>query len=497
MTDMDQATLGAEAAAEASHQPMFVDGAWVDAADGARLAVVDPGTGEEFATVPAGAAADIDAAVAAARSAFDGGAWSRVDPRDRARLLQRLADHLRAEAPAIARLESRDNGKPLPLAEWDVEETAFLFEYYGGWTTKLMGEMPPLGAGAVSMVVDEPVGVAGLITPWNFPILMAGQKVAPALAAGCACVLKPAEQTPMTALALARAAEAVELPRGALNVVTGKGDPAGAALVDSPGIDKISFTGSVPVGRAIMRRAADTFKRLTLELGGKGPSIVFADADLERAVDGVCKAVFLNQGQVCGSTSRVFLQREIHDEVVARVGERVAALSPGHGLDDGVTLGPLVSAEHRDRVESYVGFGREEGATVAAEGARPTEDRLRGGFFTSPTVFTGVSQQMRIAREEIFGPVLAVLSFDDPAAAIAAANDVEYGLTAAVWTADVAKGIRAARALQAGTVWVNDALQAPSEGIWGGVKSSGVGRELGPWGLEAYLEKKQVYVRLD
>jgi betaine-aldehyde dehydrogenase len=498
MTAAELAALVTEdEAATAAAQPMFIGGEWVEARDGARLDVVDPGTGKVFATVPDAGEADVDAAVAAARATFDGGPWSQLTPRDRSRLLQRLADGLRANAGEIARLESRDNGKPLPLAEWDVEETAFLFEYYGGWATKLEGRIPPLSVNALSLVLDEPVGVAALVTPWNFPILMAAQKLAPALAAGCACVHKPAEQTPLSALALARVAEEVEVPAGTLNVVTGRGEGAGAALVESPGVDKISFTGSVPVGRSIMHSAAETFKRITLELGGKGPSIVYADADLEPTIDGVCKAVFLNQGQVCGSTSRVFLQREIYDDVLAGVEQRVRDLRPGYGQDADVTLGPLVSAEHRARVDGYIEVGREEGATVAFEGERPGEERLRDGFFARPTVFTGVSPEMRIAREEIFGPVMSVFSFDDPDDAIAAANDIEYGLTAAVWTTDVAKGIATARALESGTVWINDALQAPSEGIWGGVKNSGIGRELGPWGLDAYLEKKQVYVNLD
>ena len=478
-----------------SQQSMYVGGDWVAARAGAWLDVIDPGTGQAFAAVPDSGREDVEAAVAAARAAFDGGDWSRVGTRDRSRLLQRMADVIRRDAAEIAELESRDNGKPLALAEWDVEEAAFLFEYYAGWVTKLMGDMPPVGADALSMVVDEPVGVAALITPWNFPILMAAQKIAPALAAGCACVHKPAEQTPLTALALARAAEEVELPPGALNVVTGLGS-TGAALVESRGVDKISFTGSVEVGREIMRKAADDFKRVTLELGGKGPSVVFADADLETTIDGVSKAVFLNQGQVCGSTSRVFLQDGIYDDVLAGVQSRVDALRPGYGLDAGTTLGPLVSKEHHERVTGYVGIGAEDGATVAAQGALPSDDRLSGGYFAAPTVFVDVTNDMRIAQEEIFGPVMAVMPFDDPQEVVKRANDVQYGLTASVWTRDLAKGIRVARALRSGTVWINDALQAPSEGMWGGFKNSGVGRELGPWGIEAYLEKKQIYVNL-
>lgn len=496
MTSTDASGVAQRSDTAPLSKSMYVGGDWVEARSGARLDVFDPGTGAVFASVPDAGAEDVQVAVSAARQAFDGGDWSRVGTRDRSRLLQRIADVLRRDAAEIARLESRDNGKPLALAEWDVAETAFLFEYYAGWVTKLFGQMPPVGDDALSMIVDEPVGVAALITPWNFPILMAAQKIAPALAAGCACVHKPAEQTPLTALAIARAAEEVGLPSGALNVVTGAGATAGAALVDSPGVDKISFTGSVEVGREIMRKAADSFKRVTLELGGKGPSIVFADADLEATVDGVAKAVFLNQGQVCGSTSRVFLARDVYDDVLAGIQARVDALRPGYGLDADTTLGPLVSREHWERVTGYVETGREGGASIAVQGRLPDEARLSDGYFAAPTVFVDVTNDMRIAQEEIFGPVMAVMAFDDADDAVARANDVQYGLTAAVWTRDVAKGIRVARALRSGTVWVNDALQAPSEGIWGGFKSSGIGRELGPWGIEAYLEKKQIYVNL-
>lgn len=497
MTIAAPADLLSCSALDPAKQPMYLNGAWTEAEDGGWLEVIDPGTGEIFAMVPDAGSDDAERAVASARTAFDGGAWSELHPRDRSRLLQRMADHLRADAGELAKLESRDNGKPLALAQWDVEEAAFLFEYYAGWATKLMGQMPPLSANALSMVINEPIGVAALVTPWNFPILMAAQKVAPALAAGCACVHKPAEQTPLSALMIARAAESVELPAGALNVLTGRGETAGAALIESPGVEKISFTGSVEVGREIMRKAADGFKRITLELGGKGPSIVFADADFESTIDGVCNAVFLNQGQVCGSCSRVLVEQAIYDDALEAIRSRVQALRPGYGLDEGVTLGPLVSAEHRARVNGYVGFGQDDGATIAVEGSLPADERLADGYFMRPTVFVGVTRDMRIAREEIFGPVMAVMAFERADEAIERANDVEYGLTAAVWTQDMRKAMRTARALRSGTVWINDALQAPSEAIWGGVKSSGVGRELGPWGIEAYLEKKQVYVNLD
>lgn len=475
---------------------MFICGEWVEAADGGRLDAVDPGTGRVIATVPDAAIADADRAVASACAAFVGGVWSRMDARSRSRRLFEIADELRSGRERMAQIEVRDNGKPLSQALWDVDESAFLFEYYAGWVTKLAGQIPPVGNGALSMVQGEPVGVAALVTPWNFPLLMAAQKVAPALAAGCTCVLKPAEQTSLSALELARIVEQVELPDGVFNVLTGVGPRAGAALVGSPGVDKISFTGSVEVGRLIHKQASEAMQRITLELGGKSASIVFADADFDAAVEGVSRAVFMNQGQVCGSCSRVFVHDSIYDAVIEAIGERVAALQPGHGLDPKTTLGPLISLEQRERVDRYVAYGLEEGATIAAAGSLPDEPVLADGYFVRPTVFVDVQNEMRIAQEEIFGPVMAVMRFSDVDDVVRRANATQYGLAGSVWTRDLAKALGVARRLRTGTVWVNDALQAPSEGMWGGFKSSGVGRELGPWGLDEYLEKKHIYVRL-
>jgi len=473
----------------------YINGAWCEAVSGKRGDVYDPGIGDVIATVPQGESADVDVAVGAARRAFDGGSWSKVNPRDRSRLLLRISEVLRRDRDRLAELEVRQQGKALAGALWDVEESAFIFEYYAGWATKISGEVPPIGPDALSVITKEPVGVAALITPWNFPILMAAQKVAPALAAGCTCILKPASDTPLTSLELGRIAEEVGLPAGTLNVLTGSGSTVGMDLVRHPGVDKISFTGSSEVGRTIMREGADSLKRVTLELGGKNPSIVFADADLEQAIPAICQAIFFNQGQVCGSCSRTLIEESILPQVLDAIAEYVKALRPGYGLDPETTFGPLVSRAHLETVSGYIRIGREEGAQVAVEGALPEDERLKNGNFVRPTVFSSVRPEMRIAREEIFGPVLSVLSFRDADEAVALANDTNYGLSAMVWSGDMGKAIATARAVRAGTVWVNDNLQAPTEALWGGFKHSGIGRELGQAGLEAFLELKQLHLR--
>jgi betaine-aldehyde dehydrogenase len=471
----------------------WIDGAWVDTEEEGRFDVVDPATEETIATAPDSKATDVDRAVRAARRAFDEGPWPRTSERERERVLLRAAEIIRREADRLAELEVRDSGKPLSEATEDIEEAAFIFEYYGGWVTKVMGEIPPVGPDAMSLVVKEPVGVAGLITPWNYPLLMAVQKVAPALAAGCTVVLKPAEQTPITALELPAILEEAGVPPGAFNVVTGFGPSAGAPLVDHPAVDKIGFTGSVEVGKEVLRRGADTLKRVTLELGGKSPNIVFADASFEEAIDGTCAGIFGNQGEICSAGSRVFVERSIYDEALQAMTERAKAVRLGAGLEPETTMGPLVSAEQRDRVLSYIAAGREEGARLAAGGDGPGHDR---GYFVPPTIFYDVDNDMRIAREEIFGPVMAVLPFDDPDEALRLANDSDYGLAAAVWTRDITKALRTAKSLRAGIVWINDSQPAPSEAPWGGYKQSGIGRELGPHGLEDYLEVKQIYINL-
>jgi acyl-CoA reductase-like NAD-dependent aldehyde dehydrogenase len=474
----------------------YIGGAWSDALDGRTLNVHDPATGAVIATVPDSSRADAERAVAAARAAFDGGEWTRLSARDRGALLARLAGILRRDTDEIARIEVMDNGKSLADARGDVAEAAFLFEYYAGWTTKIAGEIPPVGNAAISLVRSEPVGVAALITPWNFPILMAAQKAAPALAAGCACILKPAEQTPLTALKLARAAEEAGLPPGALNVITGYGPTAGAALVESDGVDKVSFTGSRQVGRQIGATASGLLKRVTLELGGKSASVVFPDADLSRTVPGIMAAAFFNQGQVCGACSRVFLHEEIYDAVLEQINSRVSEIRLGPGSDPGSTLGPLISAEQLSRVAGYVDAGLAEGGEIAVQSALPADPALAGGYFFAPTVFVDVEAGAKIAQEEIFGPVMAVMRFSDTQDVIKRVNDTDYGLAGSVWTQNINTAFEVANGVRSGTVWVNDALKAPSEGMWGGVKGSGVGRELGRLGLDAYLEKKQIYISL-
>jgi len=472
---------------------MFIDGRFVDSESGKTFEVFDPSTEEAIATVPAGNAADVDLAARAANKAFYDG-WRSVTAQDRGRVLFRLAERIRARRAELAELETRNTGKPIAESEYDMDDTATCFEYYGGLATKINGEVLPVPADAVAFAMREPMGVAGQIIPWNYPLMMAAWKIAPALAAGCTVVLKPAEQTPLSILELAKDFEAVGIPPGVVNIVTGDGPGAGAPLVSHPAVRKIAFTGSAEVGKAIMRCAADQLKRVSLELGGKSPNIFFSDADFENAVDGALFGTFINQGEVCSAGSRVLVQRDIYKKFVDAAAAKAKTIKLGPGMDRDNKMGPLVSAEQRDRVADYLKVGRGE-AKVAAGGGRPKQ--FDKGWYIEPTIFYDVDNSARIAQEEIFGPVMSVIPFKDEAEAIRIANETQYGLAAAVWTRDIFKAFRVVKALEAGIVWVNHMQPTFVEAPWGGYKASGFGRELGHWGVEEYLETKQVFINLD
>ncbi len=409
-------------------------------------------------------------------------------------MLFKLADAVRQNTAALAELECRNTGKPIVEAEYDIGDVATCFEYYGGLATKVSGHVNPVPDNALSLSLKEPVGIAGQIIPWNYPLLMAAWKLAPAIAAGCTCVLKPAEQTPLTVLELAKHFESCGLLPGVVNIITGFGETAGAPLVQHPDVNKIAFTGSAAVGKQIVKMAADTVKRVTLELGGKSPNIFFADADFEAAIDGALFGVFINQGEVCSAGSRILVQRSIYKKFVEAMAEKAKAIKLGPPLERETKMGPLVSKEQYDRVRSYLEIGKKE-AKLASGGDRPAG--FAKGYYVSPTIFYDVDNTARIAREEIFGPVASVIPFDDEADAIKIANDSPYGLAAAVWTRDIFKAFRAVKKIRAGIVWVNHMQPTYVEAPWGGYKQSGFGRELGPWGMEEYLETKLVHVNLN
>jgi acyl-CoA reductase-like NAD-dependent aldehyde dehydrogenase len=475
---------------------VFIGGQWRAPSSGETYATINPATEEESARVAKGDERDIDLAVQAARRAFDQGPWPRMPAAERARVLWKLGELITANLDELARLESINTGKTLfDSGKVELPFAADVFRYYAGWTTKIHGETLSLRESAFTFTLRQPLGVVGAIVPWNFPFLLASWKIAPALAAGNAVVLKPASLTPLTALRFAELTAEAGLPEGVFNVVPGPGGKVGMALVRHPGVDKIAFTGSTEVGKSIMREAAGTLKRVSLELGGKSPNIVFADADLEAAVRGALTGIFYNKGEVCAAGSRLLLEERVHDEFVAKLVERAKGLKVGDPLDKATRMGPVVSRQQLDTVLGYIEAGRKEGARLLVGGERAQVGNGKG-YFLQPTIFTGVSGSMKIAREEIFGPVLSVIPFKSVEDGIAQGNETFYGLAAAVWTRDVAKALRAARAIRAGTVWVNAYNLYDAALPFGGFKESGFGRELGQAGMDLYTEVKSVWVDL-
>lgn len=476
---------------------LFVDGEWMDAASGKTFASRNPATGEVLVEVAEGDAADIALAVAAARKAFDDGPWPKMDPSERGKCLRKMADLIRENAEELAALDTRDCGKPITdTSSVDVPVAAEFFDYFAGLPDKILGSTVPSGEGFLNYTLREPVGVVGQITAWNFPILNAAIKLAPALACGNTLVLKPGEDTPLSALELARLSREAGIPDGVVNVVPGYGPTAGEALVKHPGVDKISFTGSTEIGKHVMRLAADTLKHVTLELGGKSPNIVFPDADLDAAIAGALFGIFLNQGQVCCAGSRLFLHEAIYDEFIEKLLAKAKSLRMGDPMDEATQLGSLVSPKQLKTVEGYVAAGREDGAKLEIGGARPDDPKLSNGCFYAPTVFTDVKDDMRIAREEIFGPVLSVMTFKDEQEVIQRANDTTYGLAAAVWTRDISRAHVMARELKAGVLWLNVTTHFSWNAPYGGYKQSGFGREMGMDAIEIYTQVKDVWVNL-
>jgi aldehyde dehydrogenase (NAD+) len=473
---------------------LLIDGQWCDSVSGKTFGTYNPATEELIAEVAEGDAADIDRAVKAARKAFDSGPWRKLDARDRGILINRLADLIEKNIDELAELETLDNGKPISESRnGDLPMVVDCFRYYAGWADKIHGQTIPVRGNYFTYTRREPVGVAGQIIPWNFPMMMVAWKWGPALAAGCTVVLKPAEQTPLTALRLGELAMEAGFPAGVINIVNGPGETAGDALVKHPGVDKLAFTGEGTTAQLIMRNAASTLKRITFELGGKSPNIVFADADMDAAVEGTILGMYLNQGQCCCAGTRLFVQDTAHDAFVQRLADKVKTRKIGDPFDPATQMGPQVDKAQFDKILSYIDKGKEQGARCVTGGERHGDK----GFFIKPTIFADVKDDMAIAREEIFGPVLSVIKFHDIEEVIERANTTDFGLAAAVWTRDIGKAHAIAHRVRAGTVWVNcyDVFDAAAP--FGGFKRSGMGRELGEKSLDNYTELKTVTVALD
>lgn len=493
-------SLKSQASNEASHilrnveRKLFINGQWVDAVSGKTFKILDPRTEEVVAEIAEADKADVEIAVAAAREAFDNGPWPRMSGKQRGQILAKLADLIEANADELAAIETLDNGKPLFMAKVaDIPLTADHFRYFAGWADKLHGKTIPCDGNYFAYTLHEPIGVVGQIIPWNFPLLMAAWKLGPALAAGNCVLLKPAEQTPLTALRLATLAKEAGLPDGVLNVLPGYGPTAGAAMCRHPQVDKLAFTGSTEVGRIVMREAAERIVPVSLELGGKSPLIVWKDADVDAAVEAAHFALFFNHGQCCAAGSRLFVHADIYDEFVAKSAERAKNRVVGDPFADGCEQGPQVDQDQMEKILSYIQAGRDQGARMLCGGNRVGEK----GYYVEPTVFADVTDDMKIAREEIFGPVQSILKFSSAEEVIRRANDSEYGLASGIISNDVNVINTLSRGLKAGTVWVNCYNVYESGVPFGGYKSSGIGRDKGEYALEAYTQVKAVYQKLD
>ncbi|GCE20523.1 aldehyde dehydrogenase family protein [Dictyobacter kobayashii] len=476
---------------------MLIGGQWVEAASGKTFETINPSTGQVLAKVAEGDTEDIDRAVAAARRAFEQGAWPKLTPAKRAHLLLKLADLIERNAEELAQLETLDNGKPIKYSRGgDVPLTVEHFRYFAGWATKIEGETIPVSVpNMLTYTLREPLGVVGQIIPWNFPLQMAAWKLAPALACGNTVVLKPAEQTPLTALRLGELICEAGFPEGVVNIVPGFGETAGAALAAHPDVDKIAFTGSTEVGKKIVQASAGNLKKVTLELGGKSPNIIFPDADLKYAVRGALNAIFFNQGEVCTAGSRLFIHQSVYDEVLSGLTSMSSKMKLGPGMDASTDMGPLVSQQQLDRVTHYIETGKQEGANITTGGQRAGAE-LAEGYFVQPTIFDQVSDQMTIAREEIFGPVVVAMPFESVEDVAARANQSAYGLAAGVWTNDIKKAHKMVAALKSGVIWVNTYNQFDAAAPFGGYKQSGYGREMGHAVLDAYTQVKTAWINL-
>ncbi|MGG0333982.1 aldehyde dehydrogenase family protein [Priestia aryabhattai] len=473
---------------------MYINGEWRKAEK--QRPTVNPATGEVIGYAAEGSAEDMKAAIEAAREAFDSGIWSETSASERAAILFKIADKLEEAKEELAALETMDNGKPYREAEADVEDAAACFRYYAGLITKPDGQTYSVPAPMQAMVIKEPIGVCGLIVPWNYPLLMSVWKIAPALAAGNTIVFKPSEVTPVTPTKLFEILESVGLPKGVANLVMGAGDTVGNTLIQNKRVDKISFTGGTVTGKHIMRQAAENVTKVSLELGGKSPNIIFADADFETAVDYALFGIFAGSGQICAAGSRILVEESIAERFIERFAERAQKIKVGNGMDQEIEMGPLVSEEHMKKVLKYIEIGKQEGARLVCGGNRITSSGLEKGFFVEPTVFSSVTSNMKIVQDEIFGPVVVIQTFKDEKEAIKLANDTEYGLAGSVFTNDGAKALRVIKKLRAGITWVNTYHFTFNEAPWGGYKQSGIGRGLGTFGLEEFQEVKQININL-